>query len=240
MASQPVMSTIRALLYDAGHTLLRPRMEAPDIWEFLGDQLGLKLVRDKALPDVGHHFYSRFGEDGMGAYDSDEAARSFWASYYIQAMRETGVDLPVETLHSAADALYDWYQEPDQWETYPETFETLERAAALDLKQGIISDWGTDLIRILHAHEVTRHLDFVVASAAVGIAKPHADIFRHALVRAQLQPHEVMYVGDSYISDVLGARTVGIEAVLIDREGRAPEVDCPVVASLLELFDLIH
>jgi REG-2-like HAD superfamily hydrolase len=234
------MSTIRALLYDAGRTLLRPRMEAPDIWDFLGDHLGLKLVRDRALPDLGHHFYSRFGEDGMGAYDSDDAARSFWASYYMQAMRDAGVGLSAETLQTAADALYDWYQEPEQWETYPETFETLERADALDLTQGIISDWGTDLVPILHAHEVTRHLDFVVASAAVGAAKPHPDIFRYALVRARLQPHEVMYVGDSYVSDVLGARTVGIEAVLIDREGRAPEVDCPVVTSLLQLFDLIH
>ncbi|MCH7580041.1 MAG: HAD-IA family hydrolase [Chloroflexi bacterium] len=234
------MSTIGAILYDAGRTLLRPRMEAPDIWDFLGAQLGLKLTRERALPDIGHHFYSRFGEDGMGSYDSDEAARSFWASYYMQAMRDAGIDLPEETLHSAADALYDWYQEPEQWETYPETLETLEQASKLGLTQGIISDWGTDLVPILHAHEVTRHLDFVVASAAVGSAKPHPDIFRYALTRGRLQPHEVIYVGDSYISDVLGARTAGIEAVLIDREGRAPEVDCPVITSLLQLFDLIN
>ena len=233
------MNTIRAILYDAGRTLIQPRLEAPDIWDFLGDQLGMKLARERALPDVGHHFYSRFGEDGMGAYDSDERARSFWASYYIQAMRETGVDLPKETLQSAADALYDWYQEPEQWLPYPEALETLRRADEQGLSQGIISDWGTDLVPILHAHEITRHLDFVVASAAVGAAKPHPDIFRYALVRARLQPHEVMYVGDSYISDVLGARTAGIAAVLIDREGRAPEVDCPVVTSLLELFDLL-
>ena len=233
------MNTIRAILYDAGRTLIQPRLEAPDIWDFLGDQLGMKLARERALPDVGHHFYSRFGEDGMGAYDSDERARSFWASYYIQAMRETGVDLPKETLQSAADALYDWYQEPEQWLPYPESLETLSRADEQGLSQGIISDWGTDLVPILHAHEITQHLDFVIASAAVGAAKPHPDIFRYALVRARLQPHEVLYVGDSYISDVLGARTAGIAAVLIDREGRAPEVDCPVVTSLLELFDLI-
>jgi putative hydrolase of the HAD superfamily len=229
----------KAILYDAGRTLLRPRMEAPDIWDFLGEQLGLQLPRERELPNVGHHFYSRMGKDGMGAYDTDENARSFWASYYIQAIREAGVDLPTEDLRQAADALYDWYQEPEQWEPYPETFEALERADALGLKQGIISDWSTDLVPILHAHEVTKHFDFVVASAAVRAAKPHPDIFRYALVRARLQPHEVLYVGDSYISDVLGARGVGIEAVLIDREGHAPEVDCKVVTSLLELFDLL-
>ncbi len=104
----------------------------------------------------------------------------------------------------------------------------------------MISDWGTDLVSILHAHEVTHHLDFVVASAAVGTAKPHPDIFRFALARAKLEPAEVIYVGDSYVSDVLGARGVGITPVLIDREGTAPAVDCTVVASLLELLGLIE
>ena len=93
---------------------------------------------------------------------------------------------------------------------------------------------------MLHAHDVTRHLDFVVASAAVGTAKPHPDIFHVALDRAGLRADEVIYVGDSYISDVIGARAAGISPVLIDREGKAPSVDCPVITSLLELEPLIE
>ena len=106
--------------------------------------------------------------------------------------------------------------------------------------QGVISDWGTDLVPIRHAHEVTQHLDFVVASAAVGTAKPHPDIFRFALARAEFSPHDVAYVGDSYVSDVLGARAVGIAPVLLDRDGNAPAVDCPVVSSLLDVLDLFE
>jgi REG-2-like HAD superfamily hydrolase len=235
------MSTMRAILYDAGRTLMRPRPQAPEIWDFLSRQLGIDLARERALPDVGHYYYfARAGEDGMGAYDSDERARSFWSNYYTQALLDAGVDLPRAELLSAGDALYDWYQRPEQWEPYPEVLKTLESAHERGLRQGVVSDWGTDLVPLLHAHEVTRHLDFVVASAAVGTAKPHPDIFRYALDRAGLRPSEVLYVGDSYISDVLGARAVGIHAVLIDREGRAPDVDCPVVRSLLDVLDLVR
>lgn len=234
------MTKTRAVLYDAGRTLVRPRPEAPEIWDFLARQLGIDLARERKLPDVGHFYYARLGEDGLGAYDSDARARSFWSAYYAQALLDAGVDLPREELISAGDALYDWYQRPEQWQPYPEVLETLTRAHERGLIQGVISDWGTDLVPILHAHEVTRHLDFVVASASVGTAKPHPDIFRFALARADLQPAEVVYVGDSYISDVLGARAVGIRPVLIDREGRAPAVDCPVVRSLLEVLDLIE
>ena len=234
------MTAVRAILYDAGRTLVRPRPEAPEIWDFLAHQLGLDLARERQLPDVGHFYYARLGQDGLGAYDSDERARSFWGAYYAQALIDAGVDLPRPELLSAGDALYDWYQRPEQWEPYPETLEALGRTHERGLVQGVVSDWGTDLVSLLHAHDVTRHLDFVVASAAVGTAKPHPDIFRFALARADLKPAEVVYVGDSYVADVLGARAAGIAAVLIDREGRAPAVDCPVVRSLLDVLDLIE
>jgi len=234
------MKTYRAILYDAGRTLLRPRPEASDIWDFLSRQLGIDLARKRKLPDVGHFFYARLGLDGLGAYDSDARARSFWSEYYAEALLDAGVDLPREELASAGDAVYDWYQQPEQWEPYPEVPEALRRAHERGLVQGVVSDWGTDLVPLLHAHQVTLYLDFVVASAAVGTAKPHPDIFRYALARAELEPDDVIYVGDSYVSDVLGARTVGIAAVLIDREGKAPAVDCPVVSSLLEVLDLVE
>ena len=234
------MSKIRAILYDAGRTLLRPRPEAPEIWDFLARQLGIDLARQRKLPDVGHFYYARLGQDGLGAYDSDARARSFWAEYYAQALLDTGVDLPREELLSAGNAVYDWYQRPEQWEPYSEVPEALRRTHERGLVQGVVSDWGTDLVSLLHAHEVTRHLDFVVASAAIGTAKPHPDIFRFALARADLEASEVLYVGDSYVSDVLGARTVGIAPVLIDREGKAPAVDCPVVSSLLDVLGLVE
>jgi putative hydrolase of the HAD superfamily len=234
------MTKTRAILYDAGRTLVHPRPQAADIWDFLSAQLGVTLARERALPDVGHFYYARLGEDGLGAYDSDENARSFWTEYYVRAIGESGVDLARDQLVSAGHALYDWYQRPEQWRPYPEVLDVLDRAHKRGLVQGVVSDWGTDLVPLLHAHEITRHLDFVVASAAVGTAKPHPDIFRYALARADLGPQEVIYVGDSYVADVLGARAVGITPVLLDREGHAPALDCAVVRSLLDALDLVE
>ena len=42
------------------------------------------------------------------------------------------------------------------------------------------------------------------------------------------------------MADVLGARAVEIAPILIDREGTAPAMDCPVVSSLLDVLDLIE
>jgi len=236
------MERIRAILYDAGHTLVRPRPDRDEVWSFLGHQLGVDLgkAQGSEFPNPGSFFYGRFGRDGLGAYTSDEHARSFWAEYYAVALTNAGVDLDRDTLLSAGYAVYDWYKDPEQWELFPDTRAALEAAEAAGFLQGVISDWGTDLLPILHAHELTRHLGFVVASAVVGASKPHPDIFRFALDRAGLQPAEAVYVGDSYIADVLGARNAGLSPVLIDRDGKAPAVDCPVVRSLTEVPALIE
>lgn len=234
--------TIRAIFYDAGHTLVRPRPEIDEVWDFLAHQLGVDIAAQKrsAFPDVAAFFYSRLGEDGLGSYASDAAARSFWTEYYAYALRDVAPDLPRSEIESAGAALYDWYADPAQWEPFPETIDALNAARDRGLIQGVVSDWGSDLLPILHAHEITRLMDFVVASAVVGSSKPHREIFLYALARADVRPEEALYVGDSYLADVLGSRGAGLHPVLIDREGKMPEVDAPVVRSLTEVLDVVE
>ena len=232
---------IRAIFYDAGHTLVRPRAEIDEVWDFLAHQLGISIAQEHrgAFPDVAAFFYSRLGEDGLGSYASDRAARTFWTEYYAFALRGVARDLPLAEIRSAGEALYDWYAEPAQWQPFPETIEALEAARARGLVQGVVSDWGSDLLPILHAHEITRLMDFVVASAVVGSSKPHREIFLYALGRANVRAEETVYVGDSYLADVLGSRGAGLHPILIDRAGKAPPIDAPVVRSLTEVLGVV-
>jgi HAD superfamily hydrolase (TIGR01549 family) len=233
---------IRAILYDAGHTLVRPRPGIDEVWDFLAGQLGVHIGEEQRgpFPDVHAFFYTRLGEDGLGSYASDAAARSFWAEYYAYALRDVAPDTPRAQVRSAGEALYDWYAEPAQWQPFPEVVEALAAAKARGLVQGVVSDWGSDLLPILHAHEITLLMDFVVASGVVGSSKPHREIFLYALGRAGVEPREAVYVGDSYLADVLGARGVGMHPVLIDREGKAPAgVDAPVVAALTDVLRVV-
>jgi putative hydrolase of the HAD superfamily len=232
--------TIRAIFYDAGHTLVRPRPEIDEVWDFLAHQLGADIASRGEFPDVGAFFYSRLGEDGLGSYASDAAARTFWSEYYTYALRDAAPDVARAQALSAGEALYDWYKDPAQWQPFPDVVDALEAARARGLIQGVVSDWGSDLLPILHAHEITRLMDFVVASAVVGSSKPHRDIFLYALGRANVRAEETVYVGDSYLADVLGSRGAGLHPVLIDRDGKAPEIDAPVVSSLMDVLTVVE
>jgi putative hydrolase of the HAD superfamily len=50
----------------------------------------------------------------------------------------------------------------------------------------------------------------VVLSEEFGIRKPDSKIFHHAVSLLYLQPAECLYVGDSYVNDVMGAKNAGL------------------------------
>ena len=64
-------------------------------------------------------------------------------------------------------------------------------------------------------------------SMDIGYDKPDIRFFQEALHRCGLQPSEVLMIGDSMTTDVLGAQAAGIEALFFDRRNNA---------SLLELI----
>ncbi|MGI0132962.1 MAG: HAD family hydrolase [Thermoplasmata archaeon] len=86
----------------------------------------------------------------------------------------------------------------------------------------------------LRALGLSDRVDFVVTSQLAGSAKPAPAIFARALAEAGREPHEAVMVGDTWRTDVLGARSAGIPAVWFDRRGEAPPLapDVRVLRSL--------
>lgn len=65
---------------------------------------------------------------------------------------------------------------------------------------------------ILHYFEDT----FI--SMDIGYDKPDIRFYQEALRRANLQPQEVLMIGDSMTTDVIGAQNAGIDALYFDRK----------------------
>ncbi|MCZ6681346.1 MAG: HAD-IA family hydrolase [Gammaproteobacteria bacterium] len=104
---------------------------------------------------------------------------------------------------------------------YDDALPTLDRLQAAGLKMGIVSNWDTPLHNTVEALGIDGYFEVIVAShdQRVRSAKPEAAIFEYALNAVGAAPDEAVHVGDSYESDIVGAQSVGIRAILLDREG---------------------
>jgi 2-haloalkanoic acid dehalogenase type II len=79
----------------------------------------------------------------------------------------------------------------------------------------------------LAAWKFTLPVRFVLISEVVQAYKPDPRVFRHAVERLGLLPHEVLHVGDSDVDDVLGAKAAGLRVAWVNRDGRSLRPDVP-------------
>jgi putative hydrolase of the HAD superfamily len=78
-------------------------------------------------------------------------------------------------------------------------------------KLGLVTNATDRLQRDLATLGLLEHLDFVVNSSEVGVAKPHPEVFRYALSLASAQPAQAAFVDDTP-SNVAAASALGIRA----------------------------
>lgn len=237
----------RLVCLDAGFTLLSPRGTLEEGLTAMlaehGHEAGEEDLR-RAWEAADRWFWDEYHRPNNDTWTRDERITQTWRDFHGVMLRELGVgdEAPamIERILAAQFA-------PDAWEAYPDVvpmLEALQPARAEGLSIGVVSDWESSLREIFAALELDRYFDFVLASGAVGAAKPDPAFFRMALDWAHAEPSQAVMVGDSYRSDVVGARAAGMDAILLDRDGDAAagdrgQSDAPVVRSLAELPPLV-
>ncbi len=82
-----------------------------------------------------------------------------------------------------------------------------------------------------------------LTAISVGAAKPEPTMFEAGLNAHNLEPHEMLHIGDDLITDVKGAAQLGIPTVWVNRFGRSWSHDhhAPnyVVSSLVQLQHIL-
>lgn len=226
--------------FDIGYTLIEPHKEAPEIVTTLLTDVGVE--HDPATLDAAYRraervFIANYLQPLNDTWTADAHIERFYTRYYVQLLADLGVDDP-DARH--ARTIITRYLDPANWRTYGDVFPALDALRAQGYHLGAASDWGTNLIRILHALGLSRYLEWIVVSGAVGAAKPSPHFYDLMVRRAGVPATEIVHVGDSYYGDVQGARTVGAHAILIDRARRWPRLDVPVIHDLGQLADLVN
>lgn len=104
---------------------------------------------------------------------------------------------------------------------FPDTLSTLSRLNEMGLATALVTNNYPARLLKPDLDEYGIRPSVFIASSDVGYRKPHRLIFSRALQSLGMGPADVIMVGDSFENDVLGARAMGITAVL-KLNGRAP------------------
>jgi putative hydrolase of the HAD superfamily len=142
---------------------------------------------------------------------SPEVIRAFWARHFAECAQ------PAIDLH-----------------------DTLRSLRARGIRLGVVSNGRGDMQQWkLDVLGVRDELSCVVISGVLGVQKPDARIFHHAMSVLEVAPQACWFVGDHPLHDVAGARGAGMTAVWVDHGQPWPAGQLSPTLRIKRLGDLV-
>ena len=109
------------------------------------------------------------------------------------------------------DPMENLYRKTEPFDGVRETFRSIK---AHGLKIGVFTDFP--MYEKLKSMGLDEYVDFGASSDDAGFLKPDSHCFGYLLYNLKMEPSDVLYVGDSYVKDIVGAHNAGIDAVLVN------------------------
>ncbi|MGH7507971.1 MAG: HAD family hydrolase [Gemmatimonadales bacterium] len=228
MKPVPVPPALRAVLFDAGNTLVF--LDYDRLARGVGAALELPLTGEA----LAAHSYeaSRAMERASG--NDQERAAAYLEALFLQA------GVPAGRLRQVRDCVTRMHRERHLWSSVPErAAEGLSRLREAGIRLGVVSNSDGRVEQALEAAGLRGYFDVVIDSSLAGFEKPDPRIFQAALDALGVGAGEALYVGDLYEVDVLGARAAGMEAILLTASSLPPGRSCHTAQSIHDLVELL-
>jgi putative hydrolase of the HAD superfamily len=226
-----------AVILDVGGVLLVPHFEtvSPAFEPF-----GITLDAERA--QRAHYFGVR-AIDAAGE-DENEARHAYLVGYADAA------GVPSDQVETALERMWQAWSQPniDVWRQHVRgSVDGLRQLAAAGIKLGIVSNADGTIEEQLKRGQICQVGEglgvpvlAIIDSGVVGVSKPAAEIFRHALDPLNIQPDTALYVGDTVRYDVRGARAAGLVPIHFDPYELCPErEDHTHVSTLGDVAELL-
>jgi putative hydrolase of the HAD superfamily len=220
--------TVQAVLFDVDFTLAKPGpLLGPGGYEEAGKRFGLEL-------DPGRYLEARAAAIlDLRQHPELEHDEEVWLRFTEDIVRGMGGE--GDACRSVAQAITDRWLSSENFELYEDVLPALSALREHGLKIGLVSNTSRDLDSFVSHFSLP--VDAWISSGRHGKVKPSPSIFMAVLDQLEVEPSAAVMVGDSLEDDVEGARALGMQAYLVDRDERTEVPDA--LPTLLALPALI-
>jgi 2-haloalkanoic acid dehalogenase type II len=197
----------------------------------------IQFVADRSplapsIAQVGRRWWELMGSMCQAAHDTNfNTQRGVEVDSLRQVLQE--FNAPYDALKLTEPIFMHW-QAPG---AYPDAVEFIRRLTTPVCIVSNVDD--LDLHAAMNSQGWT--FSHVVTSEQCRAYKPRPEMFKAALQKLGLQPCDVLHVGDSPTSDIVGAQQMGIDVAWINRHGKSAPATRPTftVTDLCQLLPLI-
>jgi putative hydrolase of the HAD superfamily len=210
------MPQYSAIFFDLDGTLRISTPERHDAFVRFAGQIGLHVTEKHAREcEIQTHRYwasnrvdadlARFGGLNPG----------FWTHYHQLMLDAADISHHAEAA-GEIQARFDAHYDPDDM-LFGDAHTVLRTLKNAGYILGLVSNRDDDLGPLADKYAIRGYFDFLMWGGLAQSYKPDTQIFTKSMALAGLSdPSQVLYVGDNYFADVVGARNAGMPSILID------------------------
>lgn len=213
MRSEP--PPLRAVLFDAAGTLIRPRENVGATYARAFAAHGAALPESRVAEAFGRVLaamppmvFADAAPDRVA-----EREKAWWREVVRRTLRAADGTARLRDFDACFDALFAHFAAASAWEPMPGAARALAALAARGLRLAVVSNFDQRLRPLLAALGLARFFDCIVLPADAGAAKPDPRIFTFALEALGVLAAEAVVVGDDPTDDHAGAVAAGLRAV---------------------------
>ena len=208
------MEKYSAILFDLDGTLRANQPEGFQVFIEYAARVGIALTSQQI--EVCEREVHRYWADGAQVVDhlSRYDERGFWVNYNQVLLDAMGI----RNQPDAADLIQDQFEHyAPQDVVFADTPVVLQTLRTAGYTLGLVSNRDRELDTLATQYGFRQYFAFTLSGGQARSFKPDPGIFLQALrLAGDVPPEQALYVGDNYYADVLGARGVGMDALLID------------------------
>jgi putative hydrolase of the HAD superfamily len=204
---------IRVVTFDAAGTLIRLTKPPGATYAESAHAFGYQLDPERLQTAFGAAWKS-LAPPAETQGPSPDDGRGWWKELVRRTTQEAGYR--IEPFNAYFDNVYATFARPGIWELFPGIPAILAELARLGIRLGVISNFDRRLYSVLDHLSILQAFENIVISSEVGASKPAARIFLEAARRFQVEPAEILHVGDDANLDEKGALAAGCKSFLVD------------------------
>lgn len=233
---------IRTIVFDLDDTL---RYNEPHAHVFISDFA--ETLRGRPLTQLErragqrweHQYWASSKELTTDITAYKEGTQEFWVNYGVRSLRSLGFEDTEAQQYAAQVHEYMRENYSPVSHVLPETREALATLRQRGYRIGLLTNRPKPVHAEMNTIALDLHMDFFLAASQLGAYKPDKQIFLRMLDFLRASKESVLYVGDNYYADILGARGAGLQCLLLNWSGLYEDPDCDEIGAITDLLTLL-
>ena len=229
---------IKAVFFDAADTLFFIKKGLGNTYAETAKKYGINPDQQDLKKAFSKHFPTApplaFGNV------SDEERKSLEKEWWYEVVRKVYADVGMfDDFDDYFNDLFEVFRKA-AWQIFPETKNILNEIKSLGFAIIIVSNFDSRVYDVCESLSIIDHFDDFIISSEVGYAKPDIEIYNIALSRNNLNPQQCVFIGDNYLNDYAAPKSIGMQALLLNRDNENNKHSVQKISNLNELVTLLQ